>query len=69
MALPMTHSYQEGGSIMYGIARYPIDQWMAAGQPVITTKSSVKLCMKMASRDLDNLSTVMSLCQEMDAQL
>eukprot|EP00975_Prorocentrum_lima_P035862 7539794-Prorocentrum_lima.AAC.1 len=38
MPLPMTHIYQEEGSTMFGIAKYPTDQWMAAGQPMITTK-------------------------------
>eukprot|EP00975_Prorocentrum_lima_P037791 7950947-Prorocentrum_lima.AAC.1 len=38
MSLPMTHIYEEEGSTMLGIAKYPNDQWMAAGQPMITTK-------------------------------
>eukprot|EP00975_Prorocentrum_lima_P066741 12910941-Prorocentrum_lima.AAC.1 len=65
----MAHLYEEAGSTMYGIAKYPIDQWMAAGQQVITTKGWVKLCMKIASRDLDNLSKVMTVRQELDAKL
>eukprot|EP00975_Prorocentrum_lima_P056423 11829571-Prorocentrum_lima.AAC.1 len=55
VTVPMAHLYEEGGNKMYGIARYPIDKWMAAVQPVITTKNWVKLCMKIVSRDLDNL--------------
>eukprot|EP00975_Prorocentrum_lima_P017579 3710804-Prorocentrum_lima.AAC.1 len=30
--------YEEGGSKMHGIARYRIDKWVAAGEPIITTK-------------------------------
>eukprot|EP00975_Prorocentrum_lima_P026152 5496808-Prorocentrum_lima.AAC.1 len=67
MSLPMTHLYEEAGSTMYGIAKYPIDRWMAAGQPMITTKGWVKLCMKIASRDLESLSKVMTVCQDIDA--
>eukprot|EP00975_Prorocentrum_lima_P066252 12908080-Prorocentrum_lima.AAC.1 len=38
MSLPMTRVYEEGGNKLHGIARYPIDKWMVAGEPVITGK-------------------------------
>eukprot|EP00975_Prorocentrum_lima_P058529 12276478-Prorocentrum_lima.AAC.1 len=65
----MIHVYEEGGNKLHGIARYPIDKWMAAGGPVITVKHWVKLCMKIAAGDLNNLGTLMSVCTDMDAKL
>eukprot|EP00975_Prorocentrum_lima_P043099 9049524-Prorocentrum_lima.AAC.1 len=44
----MAHLYEEGGNALHGTARYPIDQWMAAGKPAITVKHWVKLCVKIA---------------------
>eukprot|EP00975_Prorocentrum_lima_P013221 2807035-Prorocentrum_lima.AAC.1 len=38
MPLPMTHLYEEEGNKLHGIAMYPIDQWIAAGEPIITVK-------------------------------
>eukprot|EP00975_Prorocentrum_lima_P054689 11465825-Prorocentrum_lima.AAC.1 len=43
MTLPMAHLYEEAGSTMFAIAKYPIDQWIAAGEPMITTKGWIKL--------------------------
>eukprot|EP00975_Prorocentrum_lima_P035264 7409342-Prorocentrum_lima.AAC.1 len=31
--LPMTHICEDEGTNHYGIARYPIDEWMALGEP------------------------------------
>eukprot|EP00975_Prorocentrum_lima_P049652 10389652-Prorocentrum_lima.AAC.1 len=64
----MTHLYEEGGDKMHGIARYPIDKRMAAGEPAITVKHWVKLCMKIAAKDLKYLGKVMSVCTDMDAK-
>eukprot|EP00975_Prorocentrum_lima_P062969 12888620-Prorocentrum_lima.AAC.1 len=37
-SLPMTHIYEDDGTKHYGIARHPIDEWMALGEPVITVR-------------------------------
>eukprot|EP00975_Prorocentrum_lima_P021218 4466702-Prorocentrum_lima.AAC.1 len=65
----MTHLYEADGDQHFGIARYPIDQWRALGEPVITVKSWVKLCLKIASQDLTNLKRVFAVCTEMEARL
>eukprot|EP00975_Prorocentrum_lima_P050859 10655116-Prorocentrum_lima.AAC.1 len=39
----MGHMYEEEGSTMFGIAKYPIGQWVEAGEPMITTKGWIKL--------------------------
>eukprot|EP00975_Prorocentrum_lima_P024162 5084010-Prorocentrum_lima.AAC.1 len=69
MALPMTHLYEEEGSKHHVIARYPMDQWIAAGEPIITVKHWVKLCRKISSGVMKNLGNVMSICTDMDAKL
>eukprot|EP00975_Prorocentrum_lima_P067194 12913539-Prorocentrum_lima.AAC.1 len=65
----MTHIYEDDGTKHYGIARFPIDEWMALGEPVITVKHWVKLCMKSAAGGLTHLSRVFSICTDMEARL
>eukprot|EP00975_Prorocentrum_lima_P040207 8443223-Prorocentrum_lima.AAC.1 len=36
----MTHLCEEDGRKHYGIARYPLDEWKAQGEPVITVTVS-----------------------------
>eukprot|EP00975_Prorocentrum_lima_P023370 4914760-Prorocentrum_lima.AAC.1 len=66
----MTHLLEEeDGSKHFGIARYPIDEWKAKGEQVITVKGWVKLCLKIAANDTTNLKGIFSLCKEMEAKL
>eukprot|EP00975_Prorocentrum_lima_P044466 9319504-Prorocentrum_lima.AAC.1 len=65
----MTHLYEEDGEAHYGIARYPIDQWKSLGEPVVTVKGRVKLCLKIASEDMTNLKSIFTLCKDMEAKL
>eukprot|EP00975_Prorocentrum_lima_P057634 12084855-Prorocentrum_lima.AAC.1 len=46
----------------------PLDKWMAAGEPIITTKHWVELCMKIAAGHMKNLGKIMSVCTDMDAK-
>eukprot|EP00975_Prorocentrum_lima_P001650 353899-Prorocentrum_lima.AAC.1 len=65
----MTHLYEGDGDKHFGIARYPIDQWRAMGELVITVKHWVKLCLKIARGDLKNLKRVFEVCAEMETRL
>eukprot|EP00975_Prorocentrum_lima_P001279 277333-Prorocentrum_lima.AAC.1 len=69
MSLPTTHLYEGGGEKNFGIARYPIDEWRAIGEPVITVKRWVKLCLKIAQGDMRNLKKVFEVCADMEARL
>ncbi len=53
ISFPMTHVLP--GQEYMAIARYPIDEWMASGQPILST---IKLCLKIAEKDLENLQSV-----------
>ena len=46
VTFPMTHVLS--GPDFVGIARYPIDDWVASGEPKITSAGWVKLCIKIA---------------------
>ena len=41
-----------------GIARYPIDKWEEAGEPLITVKNWCNLCMRVASGNLIALGSI-----------
>eukprot|EP00975_Prorocentrum_lima_P061654 12881162-Prorocentrum_lima.AAC.1 len=65
----MTRIYEDEGTKHDGIVRYPIDEWMALGEPIITVKHWVKPCMKVAAGDLKNLSKLFSICTDMESSL
>eukprot|EP00975_Prorocentrum_lima_P022045 4639372-Prorocentrum_lima.AAC.1 len=65
----MAHIYEEEGNMLHGIARYPVDMWIALGEPIITVRHWVKLCMKIASGDMKNLYQLLSICTDMEASL
>ena len=62
MAFPMTHLVDG----FPGVARYPVDEWEAAGAPIMTVKSWVKLCMRVAMNDLSNLQHILDIAQKYD---
>ena len=67
IGLPMTHQvYQD---IMPGIAKYPVDQWAAMGEPTFTVMSWIKLCVKVATNDLTNLGSVMEVAEKLAAKM
>eukprot|EP00975_Prorocentrum_lima_P032835 6896797-Prorocentrum_lima.AAC.1 len=65
----MTNIYEEEGNELYGIARYPIDEWIALGEPIMTVKHWVKLCLRIATGDIKSLSRLLSICTAMEANL
>ena len=62
MAFPMTHLLDD----FPGVAKYPIDAWEEAGAPAMTSKSWVKLCVRVAQNDLTNLQHIMDIAQKLD---
>ena len=64
MAFPMTHTIPE----FPGVAQYPVDAWERNGAPRMTVKSWCKLCMKVAAKDLENLSKVFEIAQACEAR-
>ena len=52
----MTHVLDK--DIFPGIAKYPVARWEAEGQPCISSTSWIKICMKIAMEDMDNLQAV-----------
>ena len=67
MCCPMTP--QIDPHVMPGIARYPIDEWEAKGEPCFSTKSWVKFCIKVAETDMANLSGIFELSMKTQAKM
>ena len=63
MTFPMTNVLE--GDDFVGIARYPIDQWMANGEPKITVTGWIKLCIKIATKDTMNLDSVLKVGEKL----
>ena len=59
ITFPMTNVLE--GEDFVGIARYPIDQWIASGEPRITSTGWVKLCIKIATNDTVNLNNILKV--------
>ena len=64
MTMPMTYLETQDGRKMKGIARYPIDQWEAQGNPCLTKDKWVMLCLAIAQKGLDKFSGVDALMFE-----
>ncbi len=60
VTLPMTNILNDE---LIGIAKYPIDVWRDAGEPRITTKGWIKLCMMIARKDLEKLNSILKWAQ------
>ena len=67
VCFPMTH--QIDPEIMPGIARYPVDEWEREGSPCFDTKSWIKLCVKVASQDIENLGGICAIAERIEATL
>ena len=50
MTMPMTYLKVEGGKKMEGVAHYPIDQWMLAGNPTFTNEKWAMMCLMIAEK-------------------
>ena len=67
MTFPMAN-LMEGDDFM-GIAKYPIDDWMANGEPRITVSGWIKLCIKIATKDTVNLANVLQVGEKLLAKM
>ncbi len=63
MSFPM--SFVLPGEQYMAIARYPIDEWVSNGEPVLTTMSWIKLCIKIAEKDNTNLHSILELGEKL----
>ena len=48
MTMPMTHLVTINGKRMDGVAKYPLDAWIAAGNPCFTTEKWAMMCLLLA---------------------
>ena len=53
VTMPMTHIMTVGGTRMEGVARYPLDAWLTAGNPCFTVDKWAMVCMCIAERGMD----------------
>ena len=63
----MTH--QIDPNVTPGIARYPIDEWEAKGEPCFSTKSWIKLCIKVANEDQTKLAGICEIAKKLESRL
>ena len=63
MTFPMTNLLE--GDDFVGIAKYPIGQWMASGEPRITVAGWIKLCIKIATKDTINLDNILKVGEKL----
>ena len=63
MTFQMTNLIE--GEYFVGIARYPIDQVIASGEPRITSTGWVKLCIKVATKDTVNLNNILKVGEKL----
>ena len=56
MSFPMTHVVD--ADVFPGIAKFPVEQWLEQVAPCLTTHGWIKLCLKIAERDMDNLENI-----------
>ena len=64
MMFPMTYQFTLNGHTL-PIARYPVDQWEAQGEPVMTEAAWATWCMKVCENDLHNLEKVWQVASMM----
>ena len=48
MTMPMTHLVTIHGKRMDGVAKYPLNEWISAGNPCFTTEKWAMMCMLLA---------------------
>ena len=64
--LPVTYHMAHQLPEFPGVARYPIDEWESAGSPTLTTKGWIKMCMRIAQKNMSELHTVFEAAQKLD---
>ena len=64
MTFPATHILDP--KLFPGVAKFPVDDWIAEGRPCWTTASWVAFCIKIAQKDMVNLASVFEVCQKLD---
>ena len=62
VSLPMTHKMPE----FPGVAHYPVDEWEAAGAPMMTVTGWTQLCMRIASKHLEELGKIFDVAKKVD---
>ena len=64
MSFPVTRQLMQ----FPGVARYPIDAWEDAGNPMLTRKGWSKLCMCIAQRNLNELHAIFEIAKKLEAE-
>ena len=63
MSFPM--SFVLPGEQYMAMARYPMDEWEANGEPVLSTMSWIKFCIKTAEKDNANLQSILEVGEKL----
>ena len=50
MTMPMTHLATISGKKMEGVAKYPLDAWLTAGNPCFTNEKWAMMCLLIAEK-------------------
>ena len=66
MTMPMTHLHTVNGKKMSGVAKYPLDAWIAAGDPCFTSEKWAMLCLMIAEKGMDASNEKMFSPQDRD---
>ena len=53
VTMPMTHLATVGGKKMEGVAKYPLDAWIASCAPSFTTEKWARMCICLAEKGTD----------------
>ena len=69
MSFPMSHNFvMPNGMVMKGIAKYPVADWQAAGEPYLTAVGWCKLCVRLTEGDLTNLHSIFESARNLLAE-
>ena len=67
MSFPMTHVVDS--DLFTGIAKYPVDRWLEEGAPHLTALGWIKLCKKIAAKDMHNLESIFLAAETAQSRL
>ena len=67
VAMPMAYRLTYACGIP-GVARYPVDEWGAAGRPALTAQDWCEICMAIAKKDMHNLHKNWEVAQDIKDQ-
>ena len=51
-----------------GVAKYPIDAWEAMGEPKLTTRGWIAMCMCIAQKNMEGLQGVFDVAERIEAK-